>query len=290
MARILIVEDNPANLKLATLLLGRAGHIVLPAVDAEAGLAVAAAETPDLILMDIQLPGMDGLTATSVLKASPATSAIPVIALTAMAMKSDEEKSRLAGCDGYITKPLRYQELYATIDALLSRGDAGLSSAEFVAARDPELAAGRRVPAGGLSAPAPAALDIRVLQNAVGLDPYVILDFLDIFQTSTAAIALALTCACDERDAARAGAQAHKLMSSARAVGAIGLGALCSLMEAAGRANHIDRVIAFIPRFEREIDAVNAAILAIQDSWGPSLGRVGHAPMGGRSRFVGTNE
>ena len=119
MGRILIIEDNPANMKLASLLLLKAGHTVLCAVDAETGLTLARADGPDLILMDIQLPGMDGLAATALLKADPATAAIPVIALTAMAMKEDQEKTRIAGCDGYIAKPLRYQELYAAIDALL---------------------------------------------------------------------------------------------------------------------------------------------------------------------------
>jgi len=119
MANILMIEDNAANMKLALLLLQKAGHSVLCAVDAEAGLALARSESPDLILMDIQLPGMDGLAATALLKQDPATAAIPVIALTAMAMKADREKSQLAGCDAYIAKPLRYQELYATIDALL---------------------------------------------------------------------------------------------------------------------------------------------------------------------------
>jgi two-component system cell cycle response regulator DivK len=121
MARILMIEDNAANMKLALLLLSKAGHSVQCAVDAEAGLALARAELPDLILMDIQLPGMDGLAATALLKRDPATATIPVIALTAMAMKADREKSQLAGCDAYIAKPLRYQELYATIDALLLR-------------------------------------------------------------------------------------------------------------------------------------------------------------------------
>ena len=121
MAKILIVEDNQANMKLACLLLRNAGHSVLCAVDAENGLTQARDELPDLILMDIQLPGMDGLAATALLKRDPATSAIPVIALTAMAMKADQEKSQIAGCDGYIAKPLRYQELYATINALLAR-------------------------------------------------------------------------------------------------------------------------------------------------------------------------
>jgi two-component system cell cycle response regulator DivK len=119
MARILIVEDNPANMKLASLLLFNVGHTALCAVDAETGLTMARAEQPDLILMDIQLPGMDGLAATALLKQDPATAAIPIIALTAMAMKEDRAKTKAAGCDAYIAKPLRYQELYAAIDALL---------------------------------------------------------------------------------------------------------------------------------------------------------------------------
>jgi two-component system cell cycle response regulator DivK len=122
MARILIVEDNPANMKLASILLARAGHTPLCAVDAESGMALARTELPDLILMDVQLPGMDGLSATARLKQTPATAAIPVIALTALAMKEDEKNALAAGCDAYISKPLRYQELYATIDALLTRG------------------------------------------------------------------------------------------------------------------------------------------------------------------------
>ena len=121
MARILVIEDNPANMKLASLLLENAGHTALCAVDAETGLTLARAEKPDLILMDIQLPGMDGLAATALLKADPATATIPILALTAMAMKNDREKTRAAGCDAYIAKPLRYQELYAAIDGLLSR-------------------------------------------------------------------------------------------------------------------------------------------------------------------------
>ena len=119
-ARILIIEDNRANMKLATLLVRNAGHTVLCAVDAETGLTQARALRPDLVLMDIQLPGIDGLAATTLLKQDPATAAIPVIALTAMAMREDQAKTKIAGCDAYITKPLRYQELYAAIDALLA--------------------------------------------------------------------------------------------------------------------------------------------------------------------------
>jgi two-component system cell cycle response regulator DivK len=126
LARVLIIEDNPANMKLAVLLLHNVGHIALSAVDAETGIAVARADQPDLILMDIQLPGMDGLTATGLLKQDATTAHIPIIALTAMAMKADQEKSQIAGCDAYIAKPLRYAELHAAIDALLLTHEAHL--------------------------------------------------------------------------------------------------------------------------------------------------------------------
>jgi two-component system cell cycle response regulator DivK len=119
MATVLVVEDNPANMKLTSLLLNSAGHQVLPAVDAETGLRLAHDQQPDLILMDIQLPGMDGLTATAILKQDPATAAIPIIALSALAMKADRERSQTAGCDAYIVKPLRYKELYAVMKDLL---------------------------------------------------------------------------------------------------------------------------------------------------------------------------
>ncbi len=121
MSSVLVIEDNPANMKLASLLLRNVGHDVLTAGDAETGLKLARQDHPDLILMDLQLPGMDGLAATAILKDDPATAAIPVIALTALAMDGDRERSRLAGCDAYIAKPLRYRELYVAIDALLAR-------------------------------------------------------------------------------------------------------------------------------------------------------------------------
>ena len=121
MARILIVEDNPDNMLLIEILLESAGHTVFSAIDAEAGLTLARDERPDLILMDVQLPGMDGLEATALLKQDDATRAIPVVALTALAMKGDEERIRAAGCDGYIAKPMGLQEFLTTIAAQLTR-------------------------------------------------------------------------------------------------------------------------------------------------------------------------
>jgi len=119
MAKILIVEDNPANMKLAVILLQSANYTVLSATDAEAALSLARSERLDLILMDVQLPGMDGLQTVALLKRDEATRAIPVIALTALAMKGDEERIRAAGYDGYIAKPIRRQKFLATIAAQL---------------------------------------------------------------------------------------------------------------------------------------------------------------------------
>ena len=120
MATILIVEDNVTNMKLSTFLLESAEYTVLAATNAESGLTLAREQRPDLILMDIQLPGMDGLEATTLLKADEATRRIPVIALTALAMKGDEERILAAGCDGYIAKPLDYKDFLARIKAKLA--------------------------------------------------------------------------------------------------------------------------------------------------------------------------
>ena len=121
MARILVVEDNADNMFLTVMLLESAGHTVLSASDAEVGLTMARAELPDLILMDIQLPGMDGLEATGLLKQDAATRVVPVLALTALAMKGDEERIRAAGCDGYIAKPIGIHDFLATVAAQLAK-------------------------------------------------------------------------------------------------------------------------------------------------------------------------
>ncbi len=115
MSTILVVEDNPANMKLVAFLLTQAGYAVISAADAEVGLTMARDEHPDLILMDVQLPGMDGIEAIGLLKADERTRRIPVICLTALAMKGDEERIRASGCDGYIAKPMRYAEVLASV-------------------------------------------------------------------------------------------------------------------------------------------------------------------------------
>jgi len=120
MARILIIEDNYINMKLTAALLHQQGHDVLQAVDAEEGTRLARERLPDLILMDIQLPGMDGLTASRLLKSDAATRGIKIVALTALAMKGDRERIEAAGCDGYISKPIRYQEFLKVVGEMVA--------------------------------------------------------------------------------------------------------------------------------------------------------------------------
>ena len=121
MAKILIIEDTENNRVLLVRRLGPKGHVLTTADDAERGLLMAQNERPDLILMDVGLPGMDGWTATRQLKSDPATEQIPVIALTAHAMQGDHEKAIEAGCDDYETKPIDFNRLFEKIDRLVAR-------------------------------------------------------------------------------------------------------------------------------------------------------------------------
>lgn len=120
MPRILIIEDTPANLQLTMAILEGAGHMTVSASTAEQGLRIASTEPVDAILMDMRLPGIDGLTATRLLKDNPHTQHIPIIALTASAMKGDEQRMRAGGCSGYVAKPIRYQTLLQAVDDVLA--------------------------------------------------------------------------------------------------------------------------------------------------------------------------
>lgn len=121
MLRVLIIEDLPVNMLLMVAILQRAGHEAIEADTAAAGIRLAREQQPDVILMDIQLPDMDGLAATRLIKVDPVLRAIPVIAVTAFAMKSNEDEIFAAGCDGYVTKPVRYQQFLSELDAVVAR-------------------------------------------------------------------------------------------------------------------------------------------------------------------------
>ncbi|MCK9382507.1 MAG: response regulator [Sulfuritalea sp.] len=261
-------------MKLAVLLLRNAGHTVLCAVDAEAGLTIARAEQPDLVLMDLQLPGMDGLAATTLLKQDPATAAIPVIALSAMAINANHEIRPGADCDAYLAKPLRYQELYAAIDTLLTgKKLQGAREADSDLNAPLTTCLSGSVPSSHLHgatlrqaprAAAASAVDVGVLESLIGSDPAVILEFLNAFRTSASTIALELKMACDDGQPVQAGRQAHKLRSSAHIVGAVTLGRLCAEMEAAGKAGRMETLAALLPLFEQELDGVNSFLDSLQ--------------------------
>ncbi len=117
---ILIVDDETKNLKLFRDLLQRFGYVTIEATDGEQGVELAMLKKPDLILMDIQMPKMDGYEATRILKADITTKNIPIVAVTSYAMKGDKERMFEAGCDGYITKPIDIQELLKKVAEYLS--------------------------------------------------------------------------------------------------------------------------------------------------------------------------
>jgi two-component system, cell cycle response regulator DivK len=120
-ATVLVVEDNPLNLKLVRDVLGHAGYRVLEAADAERGIALAREQRPDLVLMDVQLPGIDGVEALRRLRADPETAGIAVVALTAFAMRDDRERLLAAGFDGYVSKPVSVRELPGLLESLIAR-------------------------------------------------------------------------------------------------------------------------------------------------------------------------
>ena len=122
MAKILIVEDNEMNRDMLSRRLERRGFTVVMAVDGQQGVEFTRSEKPDLVLMDMSLPVMDGWTATRAIKADPALASIPVIALTAHAMESDREKAMVAGCDDYDTKPIELPRLLEKIQKFLPNG------------------------------------------------------------------------------------------------------------------------------------------------------------------------
>jgi CheY-like chemotaxis protein len=125
MPKILLVEDNEMNRDMLSRRLIRSGYEVILAVDGAQGVAMAASDAPDLVLMDMSLPVLDGWEATRRLKSDPATRGLPVIALTAHAMAGDEKKAREAGCDGFDTKPVEYTRLLSKIEGLLQKRKAG---------------------------------------------------------------------------------------------------------------------------------------------------------------------
>lgn len=125
MARILVIEDNPVNLALVDYLLHHAGHEVVAAATGEAGLALALADPPALVLCDLQLPGLDGYGVLASLRAAPITAAVPVVALTAFSMSHDRDHINAAGFDGYLIKPIEPEGFIGQVAIFLGQAAVG---------------------------------------------------------------------------------------------------------------------------------------------------------------------
>lgn len=120
MITIALVEDNPSNVKLVTRILEHAGYAIIVAEDADSGIPLIRQQQPDLVLMDMHLPGIDGLEATRLLKADSLTAHIPIVAVTARAMEGDRDAMLAAGCDAYIAKPIRYKEMLLQLENIFN--------------------------------------------------------------------------------------------------------------------------------------------------------------------------
>lgn len=256
---ILVAEDNETNQKVIMrqlALLGFAADI--------AGNGVQALQRWHtghyaLLLTDLHMPDMDGYELTAAIRAEehakdlaggPGGRRIPILVWTANALKGEAERCRAAGMDDYLSKPVQLADLKAALETWLPSAASGaLALADAAAHAAPDAA---------------AAVDVAVLENVVGSDPADIREFLHKFQIDAAKIVLQLKAACIECEALQARDQAHKLKSSARAVGAMALGELCAAMEAAGEAGNTETLSALLPVFEREFDAVNAFLHGLQ--------------------------
>ncbi|HEU0234330.1 MAG TPA: PAS domain S-box protein [Gallionella sp.] len=242
---ILVAEDNETNQKV---ILRQLALLGLVADIADNGwLALERWRSGDyaLLLSDLHMPEMDGCELTAAIRAAEGESRhIPVIALTANALHGEAERCREAGMDDYLSKPVRLADLQAMLEKWLP---AAAESAPLEPM--PELHATASVP-----------VDVNVLKALIGDDEAMVGEFLHDFRLSAARIAVELRTACAAGQAAAAGAQAHKLKSSARSVGALALGELCAQMEQAGKAGDTETLAALLPRFEQELLGVEGFI------------------------------
>lgn len=243
---ILVAEDNDTNKKVILQQLALLGYAADITDDGQQALASWRSGDYALLFTDLHMPKMDGYQLTAAIRSEENRfHRLPIIALTANALKGEADHCRASGMDDYLSKPLQLVDLKAALDTWL-----------------PMPAFGRDSPRPLLQPPSPKAASARVvevsmLESLVGNDPDIIHEYLADFQITAAKIAQELTSACASGQSAQASAQAHKLKSSARAVGASALGNLCSRLEEAGKANDMKTLAELFVLFEKELDAVN---------------------------------
>jgi PAS domain S-box-containing protein len=249
---ILVAEDNEINQKVIMQqfeLLGRTADI---AANGREALEMWQSGDYAMLFADLHMPVMDGYELTAAIRAAESVGAIeespshiPIIAFTANALKGEAEHCRAIGMDDYLSKPVQLADLKAMLEKWLPVGAVSVG-----AASRPRSSVGNR----GLEA-APT-VDVNALRKLVGDDDAMIREFLHDFRISAARIAAELRTACAAGQAAAAGAQAHKLKSSARSVGALALGELCAAMEHAGKAGDMNALMELLPKFEQELAGV----------------------------------
>ena len=266
---ILIAEDNETNQKVIVRQLALLGYAADVAADGHEALEYWKSGDYGLLLTDLHMPKLDGYELALAIRAEEKDGKrMPIIALTANALKGEADHCRAVGMDDYRSKPSPLTELKAVLDKWLpaSRPEADAASASTATA-----VAQQAVTA--------APLDVSVLKGLVGDDPELIHEFLHDFRASAASIAVELRAACAVGQTKTAVAAAHKLKSSARAVGAFALGELCAAMEEEGQTGDSDALNVLLPRFETEMVVVEI-YLAAQTVNAPNAPNAPNATMG----------
>ncbi len=243
---VLVAEDDGTNQKVILRQLALLGVAAEVASNGKQALELWRSGDYGLLLTDLHMPLMDGYELTQAIRAEEqGKQRIPIAALTATALKGESERCRAAGMDKYLTKPLQLADLRAALGELLPSLPRPFGSP-------------RGATPDGSNA---AAVNLDVLEELVGNDPVVICDLLQGFHDSAGRAVELLKAACSVGDMAATVEQAHRLKSSARTVGALGLGGLCEQIEIAGKAGAVDVLARLLPAFDRESDAVKAFLV-----------------------------
>jgi signal transduction histidine kinase/DNA-binding response OmpR family regulator len=256
---ILVAEDNETNQKVIQRQLALFGFAADVASNGQLALERWRSGDYALLLSDLHMPEMDGYELTAAIRsAEHGSQHIPIVALTANALKSEAERCIEAGMDDYLSKPARLSDLQAMLEKWLPAAAVGAASTPRLSSGNRDLTKNRDPGSSpGQALEVAPTMDVNVLKALVGNDPVVIRDFLRDFRNSAAKIAAELKAACNGGHTVQVSAQAHKLKSSARSMGALALGELCAAMEQAGKSGQIETLSALLPRFEAEIAAVD---------------------------------
>jgi CheY-like chemotaxis protein len=262
--RILLAEDNPVNQKLAIRLLERMGYRADIATDGLAAVAAVERSPYDVVLMDVQMPEIDGLEATRQIRARWPDRALRIVAMTANAMEGDRETCLAAGMDDYLSKPIRPEELALALDAVpVWAGVAGAltpaAAPTLAPAAVAEVEAAIEPPA-GTTAVDRASLD-RLLATTGG-DPAFLAELIDTFLSDAPVQLEAMSIAADTGAVADLVRPAHSLKTNAANMGALNLSAMCRTLELAARAGTVDDAVARVAAAEVEFEAVQAALRA----------------------------